>query len=123
MWVESVFRLRLLSPDSMPRPSHPALAFKTLIQTPSSSPKLFSTLQTTFGLARSNFRQKTRPSTTIFRPYLQLPILRPYSTMATHPQPRKAPFGSWISPITSDLIVASTIGFAETAVSKKFFVS
>lgn len=107
----------------MPRPSHPAFAFKNLLQNPSSSPKLFSNLQTTFGLARSNFRQKTPSSTTIFHPCLQLPSLRPYSTMAAHPQPQKAPPGSWISPITSDLIVASTIGFAETAVSKKFFVS
>jgi len=32
------------------------------------------------------------------------------------PQPRVAPYGSWASPITSDLIVASSIGLGEILV-------
>ena len=29
------------------------------------------------------------------------------------PEPQKAPYGSWSSPITSDLIVAASIGLGE----------
>jgi dipeptidyl aminopeptidase/acylaminoacyl peptidase len=34
------------------------------------------------------------------------------------PQPRIAPYGSWVSPITSDLIVASTIGLGELVLDR-----
>src|SRR5690349_20045065 len=56
----------------------------------------------------------------LFRPAAHIPAINPTrirnagrSMEAVMPEPQSAPYGSWSSPITSDLIVASSIGLGE----------